>query len=186
MSVFLVQFKKPCFPGGSFDIWNTRQAGQTVRSKLPSQALQVAEQLQTAGKCLFHGVSGSLEQPCGLQPSSACLDLLSTLLHCFSWDTALSPTASPQASVAGVPEQSWVRVSQHNICLHKYPALIKAEDANLKAQCFHDSVDFKDICMGNVTDAPIAFVCCLLLVSSFERLWLGSKKEDASGVTFPW
>lgn len=96
------------------------------------------------------------------------------------------PPASPQVSVASIPEQSWVRVSQHKICLHKYPTLMKAEDANLKAQYFHDSVDFKDICVGNVTDAPIAFVCCLLLIISFKRLWLSSKEEDAPGFTFPW
>lgn len=161
------------------------QAEQTIINKLPSQALQFAEQLQSAGKCLYYGVSGSLEQPCGLQLTLACLDLLSTLLHCSFWDTAPCPPARPRASVASVPEQSWVRVSQH-ICFHKYPALIKAEDANLKTQYFYDSVDFKDICVGNVTDAPIVFVCCLLLIISFKRLWLGSKEEDAPVFTFPW
>jgi len=40
--------------------------------------------------------------------------------------------------------------------------------------------------VGNVTDAPVAFVCCLLLIISFKRLWLGSKEEDALGLTFPW
>lgn len=40
--------------------------------------------------------------------------------------------------------------------------------------------------MGNVTDAPIVFVCCLLLIILFKRLWLGSKEEDAPGFTFPW
>lgn len=88
--------------------------------------------------------------------------------------------------MVSVPEQTWVRVSQHNIHLHEYPASIKVEDANLKARDFHDSVDFKDICVGNVADAAIAFVCCLLLIISFERLWLGSKEEGAPGFTFPW
>lgn len=45
----------------------------------------------------------------------------------------------------------------------------------MKAPYFHDSVGFEDVCMGNVTDPPIAFVCCLLLVVSFKRLWLGSR-----------
>lgn len=176
----MLQGKLPAEVSSEVLARSLEQPGQAVMHKLPSQALWVAEQPHSAGR----EASGSPEH--ALWPPLACLAQLSPLLHCSSWDTAPCSPASPQASVARVPEQSWVIVSQHSICLYKCPAASKVKDANLKAEHFRDAVDSKDICVGNVRDAPMAFVCCLLLISSLRRLWLGSREEDASGFALPW